>query len=142
MAFDHGREGDDNIESLEILTYGGQRMDVEPPVTTTSNRIVHGADAVRLPGLKSIADRYGVRYAASSRIPRRAPDSTEPSAAGKWLPHSAVLVGNRTRHRSPGNLPSGRESFRVLLVTDGRHLPRADNVPLVMEHDPRLVSTM
>jgi len=52
---------DDNIESLEILTYDGQRMHVGATGEEDFNRFVRegGRRAEIYSGLKAIADRYG-----------------------------------------------------------------------------------
>src|SRR5438093_3639991 len=65
---------DDNIESLEILTYGGQRMQVGATSEEDFNRILRegGHRAEIYSGLKSIADRYGDRVRCQfPNIPRR-----------------------------------------------------------------------
>jgi FAD/FMN-containing dehydrogenase/Fe-S oxidoreductase len=65
---------DDNIESLEVLTYGGQRMHVGATSDDDFNRIVRdgGPRAEIYSGLKSLADRYGDQMRRGfPNIPRR-----------------------------------------------------------------------
>src|SRR5438034_1533045 len=65
---------DDNIESLEILTYGGQRMHVGATSEEDFNRILGegGRRAEIYSSLKAIADRYGDHVRRQfPNIPRR-----------------------------------------------------------------------
>ena len=52
---------DDNIESLEVLTYGGQRMHVGATSADDFDSFIHegGRRAEIYSGLKALADRYG-----------------------------------------------------------------------------------
>ncbi len=66
---------DDNIESLEILTYDGQRLHVgadQRPKTSTAIIREGGRRAEIYAGLKSLADRYGEQVRRQfPNIPRR-----------------------------------------------------------------------
>jgi len=65
---------DDNIEALEILTYGGQRMHVGATSADDFDRFIRegGRRAEIYAGLKSIADRYGEQVRRQfPNIPRR-----------------------------------------------------------------------
>jgi FAD/FMN-containing dehydrogenase/Fe-S oxidoreductase len=65
---------DDNIESLEVLTYGGQRMHVGATSADDFDRFIRegGRRAEIYTGLKSIADRFGEQVRRQfPNIPRR-----------------------------------------------------------------------
>jgi FAD/FMN-containing dehydrogenase len=65
---------DDNIEALEILTYGGQRMHVGATSADDFDRFIRegGRRAEIYTGLKSLADRYGEQVRRQfPNIPRR-----------------------------------------------------------------------
>jgi len=135
---------DDNIESLEILTYGGQRMHVGATSEEDFNRILRqgGRRAEIYSGLKSIADRYGDRVRCQfPNIPRR--------VSGYNLNHllpengfhvARALVGTEgtcaTVLEATCRLVESPQA-RVLLVIGWADIYLcADHVPQVMEHDP------
>src|SRR5208283_1220896 len=65
---------DDNIESLEVVTYGGQRLHVGATTADDFDRFIRegGRRAEIYAGLKSLADRYGEQVRRQfPNIPRR-----------------------------------------------------------------------
>ncbi len=88
---------DDNIESLEILTYGGQRMQVGSTSEEDFNRILRegGRRAEIYSGLKSIADRYGDHIRRQfPNIPRRVSGYN----LNHLLPENGAGSGRHRRH--------------------------------------------
>ncbi len=135
---------DDNIESLEILTYGGQRMQVGSTSEEDFNRILRegGRRAEIYSGLKSIADRYGdhVRRQFPS-IPRRVSGYN----LNHLLPENGFHVA-RALVGTEGTCATVLEATcrlvespaaRVLLVIGWPDIYMcADHVPEIMEHGP------
>src|ERR1700681_2023036 len=69
---------DDNIEALEVLTYGGQRMHVGATTADDLDRFIRegGRRAEIYNGLKSLADRYGEQVRRQfPAIPPPVPDT-------------------------------------------------------------------
>ena len=135
---------DDNIESLEILTYGGHRMHVGATTDGDFNRIVGegGRRAAIYGGLKAIADRYGDRVRRQyPNIPRRVSGFN----LNHLLPENGFHVA-RALVGTEGTCATILEATcclvesppaRVLLVIGWPDIYLcADNVPLVMEHGP------
>jgi FAD/FMN-containing dehydrogenase/Fe-S oxidoreductase len=135
---------DDNIESLEILTYGAQRMRVGATSDEDFRCIVGegGRRAEIYSGLKSIADRYGDYVRRQfPQIPRR--------ISGYNLDHllpengfhvARALVGTEgtcaTILEATCRLVESPPA-RVLLVIGWPDIYQcADNVPQIMEHRP------
>jgi FAD/FMN-containing dehydrogenase/Fe-S oxidoreductase len=135
---------DDNIESLEVLTYGGQRMHVGATGAENFERFIRegGRRAEIYTGLKSIADRYGEevrrRY---PNIPRRVSGYN----LNHLLPENGFHVA-RALVGSEGTCVTILEATcrlvesppaRVLLVIGWRDIYIcADHVPQIMEHRP------
>ena len=135
---------DDNIESLEILTYGGDRMQVGATSDDDFNRIVRagGRRAEIYSGLKSIADRYGDQVRRQfPHIPRRVSGFN----LNHLLPENGFHIA-RALVGTEGACATVLEATcrlvesppaRVLLVIGWPDIYLcADNVPLVMEHGP------
>jgi FAD/FMN-containing dehydrogenase/Fe-S oxidoreductase len=135
---------DDNIESLEILTYDGQRMQVGATSEEEFNRILHdgGRRAEIYSGLKSIADRYGDQVRRQfPNIPRRVSGFN----LNHLLPENGFHVA-RALVGTEGTCATVLEATcrlvesppaRVLLVIGWPDIYLcADNVPLIMEHGP------
>src|SRR5258707_1361953 len=135
---------DDNIEALEILTHGGQRMHVGATSAEDFDRFIRegGRRAEIYAGLKSIADRYGEQVRRQfPNIPRR--------VSGYNLNHllpetgfhvAAALVGSEgtcvTVLEATCRLVESPPA-RVLLAIGCRDVFEcADLVPEVMSHRP------
>ena len=135
---------DDNIESLEVLTYGGHRMHVGATGEEDFNRILRegGRRADIYSGLKSIADRYGDHVRLQfPNIPRR--------VSGYNLNHllpengfhvARALVGTEgtcaTVLEATCRLVESPQA-RVLLVIGWPDIYLcADHVTQIMEHGP------
>jgi len=147
---------DDNIESLEILTYDGQRMHVGATGADDFERIVHGVrrgggrdggreDGRRAQiylGLKSLADRYGEQVRRQfPNIPRRVSGYN----LNHLLPENGFHVA-RALVGSEGTCVTILEATcrlvesppaRVLVVIGWPDVYIcADHVPQIMEHRP------
>ncbi len=135
---------DDNIESLEVLTYDGQRLHVGATSAEDFNRIVRegGRRAEIYSGLKSIADRYGDHVRRQfPNIPRRVSGYN----LNHLLPESGLHVA-RALVGTEGTCATVLEATcrlvesppaRVLLVIGWPDIYMcADRVPQVMEHGP------
>jgi FAD/FMN-containing dehydrogenase/Fe-S oxidoreductase len=135
---------DDNIESLEILTYGGHRMHVAATSDDDFNRIVRegGRRAEIYSGLKSIADRYGDQVRRQfPNIPRRVSGYN----LNHLLPENGFHVA-RALVGTEGTCATVLEATcrlvespqeRVLLVIGWPDIYMcADYVPQIMEHGP------
>ena len=135
---------DDNIEALEILTYGGHRLHVGATSPDDFERFVRegGRRAEIYTGLKSLADRYGeqVRHQFPN-IPRRVSGYN----LNHLLPESGFHVA-RALVGSEGTCITILEATcrlvesppaRVLLVIGWPDVYIcADHVPQIMEHRP------
>ena len=135
---------DDNIESLEVLTYDGQRLHVGPTNDKEFNRIQNegGRRAQIYSGLKQLADRYGdyVREQFPN-IPRRVSGYN----INHLLPESGFNVA-RALVGSEGTCVTVLEATcrlvasppaRVLLVIAWPDIYMcADHVPQIMAHGP------
>jgi FAD/FMN-containing dehydrogenase/Fe-S oxidoreductase len=143
---------DDNIESLEILTYDGQRMHVGATGADDFERIVRGGgrdggreDGRRAQiylGLKSLADRYGEQVRRQfPNIPRRVSGYN----LNHLLPENGFHVA-RALVGSEGTCVTILEATcrlvesppaRVLVVIGWPDVYIcADHVPQIMEHRP------
>lgn len=135
---------DDNIESLEILTYDGLRMHVGATNEEEFNVILHdgGRRAEIYSGLKSIADRYGDHVRRQfPNIPRRVSGYN----LNHLLPESGFQVA-RALVGTEGTCATVLEATcrlvesppaRVLLVIGWPDIYLcADQVPQIMEHRP------
>jgi FAD/FMN-containing dehydrogenase/Fe-S oxidoreductase len=135
---------DDNIEALEVLTYGGQRMQVGATSADDFYRIIRegGRRAEIYTGLKSLADRYGEQMRRQfPNIPRRVSGYN----LNHLLPESGFHVA-RALVGSEGTCVTVLEATcrlvesppaRVLLVIGWPDIYIcADHVPLIMEHRP------
>src|SRR5258705_4006837 len=135
---------DDNIESLEILTYDGQRMHVGATSEEDFNRIVRegGRRAEIYSGLKSLADRYGEHVRRQfPNIPRRVSGYN----LNHLLPENGFHVA-RALVGTEGTCATVLEATcrlvesppaRVLLVIGWPDIYMcADHVPQIMEHQP------
>ena len=135
---------DDNIESLEILTYGGQRLHVGATSADDFDRFIRegGRRAEIYTGLKSIGDRYGEQVRRQfPNIPRRVSGYN----LNHLLPESGFHVA-RALVGSEGTCVTVLEATcrlvesppaRVLLVIGWPDIYLcADHVPQIMEHDP------
>jgi FAD/FMN-containing dehydrogenase/Fe-S oxidoreductase len=135
---------DDNIEALDVLTYGGQRMHVGATNSDTFDCIIRegGRRAEIYSGLKSLADRYGEQVRRQfPNIPRRVSGYN----LNHLLPESGFHVA-RALVGSEGTCVTILEATcrlvespptRVLLVIGWRDIYIcADHVPLIMEHRP------
>ena len=135
---------DDNIESLDILTYRGDRMQLGATSAPEFNRIVRegGRRAEIYSGLKSIADRYGDQIRRQfPNIPRRVSGFN----LNQLLPENGFHLA-RSLVGTEGTCATILEATcrlvesppaRVLLVIGWPDIYQcADNVPLVMEHGP------
>ena len=131
---------DDNIESLEVLTYGGQRMHVGATRPEDFDRIIregsHRAEIYT--GLKSLADRYGEQVRRQfPNIPRRVSGYN----LNHLLPESGFHVA-RALVGSEGTCVTVLEAtcrlvesppLRVLLVIGWPDIYIcADHIPLIM----------
>jgi FAD/FMN-containing dehydrogenase/Fe-S oxidoreductase len=135
---------DDNIEELEILTYGGDRMKVGATPAAELEQICESGDARRdiYAKLKDIADRYGdlVRQ-RFPKIPRRVSGYN----LNHLLPENGFHVG-RALVGSEGTCVTILEATcrlvesppeRVLLVIAYPDIYQcADHVPEIMGHKP------
>jgi len=135
---------DDNIESLEILTYGGQRMHVGATSEDDFNRVLRegGRRAEIFSALKSLADRYGDHVRRQfPNIPRRVsgynlnhllPENgfhVARALVGTEGTCATVLAATCRLIESPPE--------RVLLVIGWPDIYLcADHVPQIMEHRP------
>src|SRR5450759_3043559 len=135
---------DDNIESLEVLTYGGQRMHVGATSADDLDRFIRegGRRAEIYTGLKSLADRYGEQVRRQfPNIPRRVSGYN----LNHLLPESGFHVA-RALVGSEGTCVTVLEATcrlvespptRVLLVIGCRDVyVCADLVPEVLTHNP------
>ena len=135
---------DDNIDSLEILTYGGQRMHVGATGTEDFDRFIRegGRRAEIYAGLKSLADRYGEEVRRQfPNIPRRVSGYN----LNQLLPENGFHVA-RSLVGTEGTCVTILEAIcrlvesppaRVLLVIGWPDVfICADHVPGIMEHHP------
>jgi len=135
---------DDNIESLEVLTYGGQRLHVGATSADEFDRFIRegGRRAEIYSGLKSLADRYGDQVRRQfPNIPRRVSGYN----LNHLLPESGFHVA-RALVGSEGTCVAILEATcrlvesppaRVLLVIGWPDVYIcADHVPQIMEHRP------
>ncbi len=135
---------DDNIESLEVLTYGGQRLHVGATSADDFERFIRegGRRAEIYTGLKSIADRYGEQVRRQfPNIPRRVSGYN----LNHLLPENGFHVA-RALVGSEGTCVTVLEATcrlvesppaRVLLVIGWPDIYIcADHVPQIMEHRP------
>jgi FAD/FMN-containing dehydrogenase/Fe-S oxidoreductase len=135
---------DDNIEALEILTYGGQRMHVGATSADDFDRFIRegGRRAEIYTSLKSLADRYGEQVRRQfPNIPRRVSGYN----LNHLLPESGFHVA-RALVGSEGTCVTVLEATcrlvesppaRVLLVIGWPDIYLcADHVPRIMEHRP------
>jgi FAD/FMN-containing dehydrogenase/Fe-S oxidoreductase len=135
---------DDNIEVLEILTYGGQRMQVGATSADDLDRYIRegGRRAEIYTGLKSLADRYGEQVRRQfPNIPRRVSGYN----LNHLLPESGFNVA-RALVGSEGTCVTVLEATcrlvqsppaRVLLVIGWPDIYIcADYIPQIMEHRP------
>jgi FAD/FMN-containing dehydrogenase/Fe-S oxidoreductase len=135
---------DDNIESLEVLTYGGQRMHVGATSAEDFERFIRegGRRAEIYTGLKSLADRCGEQVRRQfPNIPRRVSGYN----LNHLLPESGFHVA-RALVGSEGTCVTVLEATcrlvesppaRVLLVIGWPDVYIcADHVPEIMEHHP------
>ena len=135
---------DDNIESLEVLTYGGERMHVGATSPDDLDRFIRegGRRAEIYAGLKSIADRYGEQVRRQfPNIPRRVSGYN----LNHLLPESGFHVA-RALAGSEGTCVTVLEATcrlvesppaRVLLVIGWPDIYIcADHIPQIMEHRP------
>ena len=135
---------DDNIDSLEILTYGGQRMHVGATGTEDFDRFIRegGRRAEIYSGLKSLADRYGEEVRRQfPNIPRRVSGYN----LNQLLPENGFHVA-RSLVGTEGTCVTILEAIcrlvesppaRVLLVIGWPDVfICADHVPGIMEHHP------
>ncbi len=135
---------DDNIESLDVLTYGGQRLHVGATGADDLERIVRegGSSAKIYSGLKSIADLCGDKVRQQfPNIPRRVSGYN----LNHLLPENGFNVA-RALVGSEGTCVTVLEATcrlvesppaRVLLVIGWPDIYIcADHVPQIMEHRP------
>src|SRR5208337_4077504 len=135
---------DDNIEALEILTYGGQRLHVGATSADDFDLLIRegGRRAEIYAGLKSLADRYGEQVRRQfPNIPRRVSGYN----LNHLLPESGFHVA-RALVGSEGTCVTILEATcrlvesppaRVLLVIGWPDVYIcADHVPQIMEHRP------
>jgi len=135
---------DDNIESLEVLTYGGQRLHVGATSAADFDRFIRegGRRAEIYTGLKSIADRYGEQVRRQfPNIPRRVSGYN----LNHLLPESGFHVA-RALVGSEGTCVAVLEATcrlvesppaRALVVIGWPDIYLcADHVPQIMEHHP------
>ncbi len=135
---------DDNIEALEILTYGGQRLHVGATSPEDFDRYIRegGRRAEIYTGLKSLADRYGEQVRRQfPNIPRRVSGYN----LNHLLPESGFNVA-RALVGSEGTCITVLEATcrlvesppaRVLLVIGWPDIYIcADHIPQIMEHRP------
>ncbi|MGD0212221.1 MAG: FAD-linked oxidase C-terminal domain-containing protein [Terriglobales bacterium] len=135
---------DDNVEALEILTYGGQRMHVGATSTDDFELFIRegGRRAEIYAGLKSLADRHGEQVRRQfPNIPRRVSGYN----LNHLLPENGFHVA-RALVGSEGTCVTILEATcrlvesppaRVLLVIGWPDVYIcADHVPRIMEHRP------
>ena len=135
---------DDNIEALEVLTYGGQRLHVGATNTEDFDRFIRegGRRAEIYAGLKSLADRYGEQVRRQfPNIPRRVSGYN----LNHLLPENGFHVA-RALVGSEGTCVTTLEAtcrliesppVRVLVVIGWPDVfICADHVPQIMEHHP------
>src|SRR5271156_1742135 len=135
---------DDNIEALEILTYGGQRLHVGATSADDFERFIRegGRRAEIYSGLKSLAGRYGEQVRRQfPNIPRRVSGYN----LNHLLPENGFQVA-RALVGSEGTCVTILEATcrlvesppaRVLLVIGWPDVYIcADHVPQIMEHRP------
>jgi FAD/FMN-containing dehydrogenase/Fe-S oxidoreductase len=135
---------DDNIEALEVLTYGGQRLHVGATNADDFERYIRegGRRAEIYAGLKSLADRYGDQVRRRfPNIPRRVSGYN----LNQLLPENGFHVA-RALVGSEGTCVTILEAAcrlvesppgRVLLVIGWPDIYIcADHVPQIMEHGP------
>jgi FAD/FMN-containing dehydrogenase/Fe-S oxidoreductase len=135
---------DDNIEALEVLTYGGQRLHVGATSADDFERFIRegGRRAEIYSGLKSLADRYGEQVRRQfPNIPRRVSGYN----LNHLLPENGFHVA-RALVGSEGTCVTILEATcrlvesppaRVLLVIGWPDVyVCADHVPQIMQHRP------
>ncbi|MFZ0796820.1 MAG: FAD-linked oxidase C-terminal domain-containing protein [Terriglobales bacterium] len=135
---------DDNVESLEILTYGGQRLHVGATTADDFESFIRegGRHAEIYAGLKSLAERYGEQVRRQfPNIPRRVSGYN----LNHLLPENSFHVA-RALVGSEGTCVTILEATcrlvesppaRVLLVIGWPDVYIcADHVPQIMEHRP------
>ena len=135
---------DDNIEALEVLTYGGQRMHVGATGSDDFDRFIRegGRRAEIYSGLRNLADRYGEQVRRQfPNIPRRVSGYN----LNHLLPENGFHVA-RALVGSEGTCVTILEATcrlvqsppaRVLLVIGWPDIYIcADHVPRIMEHRP------
>ncbi len=135
---------DDNIEALEVLTYGGQRLHVGATNADDFDRFIRegGRRAEIYSGLKSLADRYGEQVRRQfPNIPRRVSGYN----LNRLLPESGFHVA-RALVGSEGTCVMILEATcrlvesppaRALLVIGWPDIyVCADHVPQIMQHHP------
>jgi FAD/FMN-containing dehydrogenase/Fe-S oxidoreductase len=135
---------DDNIEELEVLTYGGQRLHVGATGSDDFDRIIRegGRRAEIYNGLRDLADRYGEQVRRQfPNIPRRVSGYN----LNQLLPENGFHVA-RALVGSEGTCVTILEATcrlvqsppaRVLLVIGWPDIYIcADHVPRIMEHRP------
>jgi FAD/FMN-containing dehydrogenase/Fe-S oxidoreductase len=135
---------DDNVEALEVLTYGGQRLHVGVTSAEDFERYIRegGRRAEIYTGLKSLADRYGEQVRRQfPNIPRRVSGYN----LNHLLPEAGFHVA-RALVGSEGTCVTVLEATcrlvesppaRVLLVIGWPDVyVCADHVPQIMEHRP------
>jgi FAD/FMN-containing dehydrogenase/Fe-S oxidoreductase len=135
---------DDNIESLEVLTYGGHSMRVGATHAAEFDRVIRegGPSAEIYSGLKSLADRYGEQVRRQfPNIPRRVSGYN----LNHLLPENGFHLA-RALVGSEGTCATVLEATcrlvqsppaRVLLVIGWPDIYIcADHVPQIMEHRP------
>jgi FAD/FMN-containing dehydrogenase/Fe-S oxidoreductase len=135
---------DDNIEALEVLTYGGQRLRVGATSPEVYDRYINegGRRAEIYAGLKSLVDRYGEQVRRQfPNIPRRVSGYN----LNHLLPENGFHVA-RALVGSEGTCVTILEATcrlvesppaRVLVVIGWPDVfICADHVPQIMEHHP------
>src|SRR5271154_3594232 len=135
---------DDNIEALEVVTYGGQRLHVGTTSADDFERFIRegGRRAEIYTGLKSIADRYGEQVRQKfPNIPRR--------VSGYNLNHllpengfhiARALVGSEgtcvTILEATCRLVESPPARVLLVIAYPDIFQCADHVSEIMEHKP------
>jgi FAD/FMN-containing dehydrogenase/Fe-S oxidoreductase len=135
---------DDNIEALEILTYGGQRLHVGATSPDDFDRFLRegGRRAEIYASLKSIADRYGEQVRRQfPNIPRRVSGYN----LNHLLPESGfhvarALVGSEgtcvTILEATCRLVESPPARALLVIGWPDVYICADHIPQIMEHRP------
>ena len=135
---------DDNIDELEILTYGGERLRVGSTSPEDLQRIIQqgGRRGEIYAGLKQIADRYGDQVRRQyPKIPRRVSGYN----LNQLLPENSfhvarALVGTEgtcvtTLEATCRLVESPQERVLVVLGWPDIYIC-ADHIPQIMEHRP------